>query len=489
MSNFFKLIILIFLFVWGFKRIWNWIMYRIQPKNIRFLWLYSLNKLWLKPQDSYIRRFMIYMLVGLGIFLLVFFFRNTAIFKGIENEGIDTLMQIRQEMIPSNPTIPSFVLLDIDDNTHQAWNEPMFTPRDRVLNLITSAVNAEARLVIVDIDLSRKTPMDGLEKYTKGLKHHPYDQALFDYLSAYKAACLHKPCPPIILARTLKSSSSSIHNTRPSFLDEAVNKSKPYVQWASTLFFRDEDTIRHWSLWQPACSVQQPTVIPSIQLLAAGLIRNGIKHQTAGLKQELQYFQPQDCFGTATKHLPPENIKIGKLTVNTGQHGIQQRIMFSIPWKIHNNKNIKYSLKDKTGKTIISIFPAKEFAKLPLTANLEALKNSIVVIGGSYSGGHDIHLTPLDEMPGALIIINAIHTLLEYGELQPLPNWLKILIYFALLVLSCLVLARFGYGRGLIIPFILIFVVLILSSIFLFHYGIWLDFMLPLSVLMQLLPL
>jgi len=417
MSHFFQLTSLALIWrklglVWRWVR--NWVTSRrLQEKPIdvqsSFAWQHSPKKLWLmiQPQHAqhdYQHRFMINMLVGLGIILLAFLLRDSPFLKGIENEGIDTLMQIRQKIIPANPTISSFVWLDIDDNTHQAWNAPMFTPRDRLHHLINAAVDAEARLVIVDVDLSRKTPMNGLEEYTKGLELHPYDQALSDYLRNYKAACSRKlTCPPIILARTFQPSTASRNDTRPSFLDEATKKSAPYVQWGSTLFFRDpyEHKIRHWWLWQPACTAEQPTVIPSIELLAAGLIRNGLS-QSTGLEKELQPFQLQDCTGTSTTHLPPENVQIGQLTVSTGQHGIKQRIMFSLPWKVNNEKKIKYSQKDKMGKTIISIFRAKDFAELPLTVNLDALKNSVVVIGGSYRGGRDYaNLTPLGEMPGA----------------------------------------------------------------------------------------
>jgi CHASE2 domain-containing sensor protein len=503
MSHFFQLSSLALIWrklgqVWRWVR--NWVTSRKhqdKPIDIQsaFAWQHSPKKLWLmiqpqQVQHNYRHRFMMNMLVGLGIIFLAFLVRDSAFLKGIENEGIDTLMQIRQKIIPANPDIPPFVWLDIDDNTHKAWNAPMFTPRNRLHHLINTAVNAEARLVIVDVDLSRETHQAGSEKCTQSLEYHPYDQALSDYLGNYKTAC-SPVCPPIILARTFQSSSKSLHHTRPSFLDEAAKKSAPYIQWASALFFRDpyEHKIRHWWLWQSACTAQQPTVIPSIELLAAAFIRNRSISQSAGLEKALHPFQPQDCFGSPTTHLPPENIQIGKLTVSTGQQGIKQRVMFSIPWKINNNKKIKYSLKDKTGKTMISIFSAEDFAELPPKVNLEALKNSIVVIGGSYSEGRDIHLTPLGEMPGALIIINAIRTLLEYGEIEPLPNWIKVLTYFGLLVLMSLVLARFGYGSGSLILGMFVLFVLIPCSILLFNYGIWLDFMLPLSVVMQLLPL
>lgn len=459
-----------------------------------FAWNHSPKKLWLMihPQHNYYRRFIINMLVGLSILLLAFIFRESAFLVGIENEGIDTLMQIRQKVIPVNKNIPPFILLDIDDNTYQAWNAPLFTPRDRLHNLISTAVNAQARLVIVDVDLSRKTPMAGLEKYTQALKHHPYDQALSDYLAGYAITCASKPtCPPIILARSFQSMSAFHLNTRSSFLDDAVQKSAPYVQWASTLFFRDsyEHKVRHWWLWQSACTAQQPIVIPSIELLVAALIRNNIS-QPDSLEQSLQAFQPQDCFGTPTTHLPPNNIQIGKLTVSTGQGGIKQRVMFSMPWLVENKPpRLPYYLKNQAGEPIVAILPAQPYAELPPTASLEALKNNIVVISGSYSEGHDTHLTPLGEMPGALIIINAIHTLLEYGEIKPLSTWSKMLTYFSLIMFMSLILARFGYGWGSIILGLFVLIVLIPSSILLFSYGIWLDFMLPLAVVMQLLPL
>ncbi len=111
--------------------------------------------------------------------------------------------------------------------------------------------------------------------------------------------------------------------------------------------------------------------------------------------------------------------------------------------------------------------PAQPYAELPPTASLDALKNRIVVIGGSYGEGRDLHLTPLGEMPGALIIINAIHTLLEYGEIKPLSAGIKILTYLGLIVLMSFVLARFGYGLGSIILGLFVLFVLMPFSILL----------------------
>ena len=166
MSHFFQLSSLALIWrkleqVWQWGR--NWVISRRLTKK-------SIDVQSSQFQPNYRRRFVLNLLVDLGILGLAFLFRDSAFLKGIENEGIDTLMQIRQKIIPANPDIPAFVSLDIDDKTHQAWNTPMFTPHDRLLNLIKTAVNAEASLVIIDVDLSRETSLKGLEKYTQGLR-------------------------------------------------------------------------------------------------------------------------------------------------------------------------------------------------------------------------------------------------------------------------------------------------------------------------------
>ncbi|EDN66545.1 membrane protein [Beggiatoa sp. PS] len=289
----------------------------------------------------------------------------------------------------------------------------------------------------------------------------------------------------MILTRAI--SSEPIPMIRPSFLDEAVENSMPYVQWASTAFHRNyyDRMVRHWWLWQSACTAQrQPTVIPSMQLLAATLIRNGISQQE-NFEKTLQSFQPQNCEDTSTTKALPNQIQIGDFTNSTGFFGIKQRVMFSMPW-ITQEKPPKVELHDQAQQVAMRIVSAQYYDN-PLFA--QQLAGSIVVIGGSYQEGHDIHWTPLEEMPGALIIINAIHTLLEYGELQPLPMAVKILTYLILVVLMSFILARFGYSRGTFILALFVIFILIPSSILLFRFGIWLDFMLPLAVVMHLLPL
>jgi hypothetical protein len=143
------------------------------------------------------------LVIGLAFtWFLLTFLNQYPLLTDPEDEGMDLAMQIRQNIIPPLGKNPHFVFLDIDDKTHQAWDEPLFTPRNRLKNLIDAAVKAEARLIVVDVGLSQITPIDGLG-FTEEL--HPYDQQLSDYLANYVADCEKKldkmACPPIILPR------------------------------------------------------------------------------------------------------------------------------------------------------------------------------------------------------------------------------------------------------------------------------------------------
>ncbi|HDN26266.1 MAG TPA: CHASE2 domain-containing protein, partial [Thioploca sp.] len=106
-------------------------------------------------------------------------------------------------------------------------------------------------------------------------------------------------------------------------------------------------------------------------------------------------------------------------------------------------------VRDEAGVPILTILAAQAYAKSPPATNLEALTDSIVVIGGSYRDGRDIYLTPLGNMPGSLIIINAIHSLLQYNIIDPLPIGAKIMLIAILIFFMSLAFARFTPGKNL----------------------------------------
>lgn len=522
---------------------WRWLILAV----VVFIWHKLVNRFFRKqPQTKirsqtlsispFFRRLLSNLVMGLGIMGALLLLRDYPWLKDVEDAGMDWVMQLRQKEISAmqEKNIPPLVLLDIDDKTHQAWREPLFTPRNRLKNLIDAAVKGKARLIVIDIDLSQETPVEGLCNHSLftsdeispthfcPIERHPYDQKLYDYLANYKTNCKAKKitCPPIILLRNFQAVLPKQPTQRPvsnlytnfmekldrdlhappvsfpkpriGFLETAVAQSMPYVQWASPLFLQSDydQIVRRWWLWQPICTEQQPGVIPSIQLLVAAHVLNSTPQPTEKELEQIQQevtdtlskFQPKNCPGTLPAPEPEQIIPIGKnLTVSGGRHDISQRIMYKMPWLVeYKPPYLPQFLQDKNKKTVFTIFSAQLFAESPPTANLEALKDSIVVIGGSYSDGRDIHQTPLGSMPGGLIIINAIYSLLQYGEIGSLSVLIQLLIIVLSIAIMTVAFTFFSPSWAMIFSGIVILVVWLISSIVLFDKGIWLDFTLPL---------
>jgi CHASE2 domain-containing sensor protein len=490
-------------------RLFGWLFQYLFPGAYAFL-----------HQDGFWHRFLhslvFNLLIGLTIAGLLMFFQHYPLLMDEEDASLDLAMQINQEKIPPLKKQTHFVFLDIDNRTHKLWDEPLFTPRNHLQKLIAFAVASEARLVVVDVDLSQDTPIEGLP-LPDGLQRHPYDQALYDYMANYHNYCKGKTtCPPIILTRGFRPLTEYsekketfrdwfretpwfVHEVRPSFLESAVVQSTPYVQWASPLFWQSSyDTgVRRWWLFQPVCQDNQPDVIPSIQLLAATMMLDGTpKKAQDNINQALAQYKPKNC----TSNEMPSAISSSQpifitdnLNITEGTRGIRQRIIYEMSWLPPQSQSEKspfryvlYDYDDNTPErnVILSVVSAQPYLNLfqqnPHSA--EALKNSIVVIGGSYAEGGDIHITPLGEMPGALIVINAIYSLLQYGEIKPWPNWAILLLIVGLIMVMSLFFTLGTSFLWLTFIGVLMTTIVFLLSVWQLKYGFWLNVVLPLLV-------
>ena len=410
--------------------------------------------------------------------------------------GIDWLMRATQQNIPSAQAkkIPQFVWLDIDDKTHEKWGEPLFTPRNRIERLIDTAVKAQARLIIVDIDLSRPTPIEGLEKYN--IKRHPYDKSLANYFATYPAYCKTQPkCPPIILARTFLNGSNDTTKLPPfkqprlAFpeLKQAVIDSDAHIQWAAPQFQLSRDSVLRRRLnWQATCTGEQPGVVASVEVMVAVLLNSETPKQAQDIINKALAPLKPDCTGAQSKQ-PPKEIEIGSLKLSTDPLSVRQRIVFSMPWLIADPNTGKpepwIMLKDETDNfSIVRRLPIYNLQNMPPEhLKKEHVEGGIVIIGGSHSDGRDYHQTPLGSMPGALVLINSTHSILEYEQIEPLPNWLKWLIIAVLISVMAWIFIYVGSFWLAQILNLLIIGSMMFVSVFLFRSsGLWLDFATPL---------
>jgi len=459
---------------WNIRKLWHsvkqgWRSIKQLPHSVREQW---------DIVPLFYRKLAWSLIVGLSTLGVIVFSYDAAWVMNMEDSSMDWMMKLNEGIIPplAEKNIPPFLLVDINDDTYHAWGEPLFTPRERLKNLIKAAVDAKARMVIVDIDVSQPTPVE-----TSLL--HPDDQALKNYLADYVTECKAKTdkseCPSIIFVRAFWVEPDQVPVPRIGFLEEIVAQSAPYLQWATAHFYRAEDqVVRRWQLWQPACtSDKQKQVIPSIELLAWAMVKDCSTEQ---ITEVLRDFRPQNCFGQyiPSQSPPPETVTMCDLTIDTKIRDVNQRIMYSMPWL--KNNSLPLVMLTQASEEALTVCSAQSVETGSETECLERLTDHIVIIGGSYRDGGDIHLTPLDEMPGSLIILNAIHSLLHYQKIEPLPEWGKWLLTVVFIVIMNFLFARFTSFWGIVLSGSFMIFIMLPVSLFLFSFGVWLDFALPL---------
>lgn len=425
--------------------------------------------------------------LGLLIFSLLLLFRSSPSLMELEDASMDWLMRVNSNIIPPilENDIPPFVVLDIDDETYQEWDRPLMVGRDKIVYLLDAAVKAQARLVMLILDVQQTTPQYNAAN-EQGVSLHPNDELLKNYLANYAQQCKvpseTKACPPIILIRDFQRvSSTPIPILQRSFLDEVVSQAFPYVQWATLQFTLASDSVvRRGKLWAAACTPDnQPTVIPSVDLLAAGLIQ-GIPPEQ--LQTALLPFQPQSC--DVEPVLVSNPVEMLGLKLRDTEQTFGRRIMYKVPWMVDNQlPKSPQVILDSSGIPFLKVFSAFAYAKSPPQASLKGLTDNVVVIGNSKLDMYHTFNSPLGTMSVPLMVINTLYSLLKYKELEPPTLFKGILIMCILIgVMTTLFSLSSRMGLNILAGVAVVFLILPVSMIT-FQYVTWLNFAVPLFIL------
>ncbi len=363
----------------------------------------------------------------------------------LENGAMDTMMELNKgldRMTDSSGQEPLlFTFLDIDDASYRQWGEPYHTPRDKIQQLIEFARTSGAAVIVVDIDLSRR-----------GLNPE-HDVALAEYLEGYPS-----DSSPLILVRSFFAESGDYadwREIRPSFLDDYELPGS--VHWAQPLFQATlwDGVVRHWHLARYGCLDDQPMLVPSIQLTAAALL--------------------SDKYGP-DRSVDIETIRLGNCA--DGAHRsdragpteeIGQKLLYTIPWQE----------------------PAPDLVTIPAIAITEAdgrladdlVRDRVVVVGASFAEARDTHRTPIGTMPGAMVVINAIKSLLAFGQLKEPKLWVSLLVQLGVVLLAAWAFSRFNSFVAVGVAATIIFVVLIPLSFYFLKYGMWVEYSIPILAL------
>lgn len=432
-------------------------------------------RVWWQQRRPLTRRILGNLLIGLGIAAVLWNLHSFNKLRQTEDAGIDWLIRLQWGATLTRPS-PPFALIDIDEATYRHWGEPFHIPRDRLLTLIDYAVRGGAALVVVDIDLSQ----------------HGFDAAADARLQEYLAHYTGPGQPPLILSRAFRESLdpavTPYRSERRSFLEEDPRIAQsPLIHWGSPLFNLDDDRVlRRWRLWEIVCTEGRPTVVPSVQLLAVALLKasqQGSGTIQAQLQPALASLAPPSCALVKSNAAAPRPdstamIEIAGLKLRTNPDAVAQRILYSQPWRLQPGQ--ARTTTQHQGAETSTLFLRSALPIGDQTTDTTWLAGRVVVIGAGFAETKDIQPTPLGQMPGPLVLVNAIQSLHQYGELTPPPLWIKLLIEALLIVVMSLAFTRFSSFWGLLLSGGLIISLLLPISFVLFRYGVWLDFAIPL---------
>ena len=389
-----------------------------------------------------------------------------------EDAAMDMVMrQFRNTRQDENT---AFVLLEVDQATFELWDEPFYFHRDRVKELIDRAATGTPALIIVDIDLSKRGQDDE-------------SKALEDYLEKYAA----ESNPPLVLVRTLKNWPPDLpagypQPERASFLDPIVDAAEN-IFWASPHFQRDEDyRIRRWWLWLSTCTEGQPAALPSVQLLSQLLLdetdKRRPKEKYTWLNEQLAEITPscelQDPQTTkASKHRATNTqvMNIGGKRVDLRGSLTSERLIYTIPYEADDIRRPKVLL----GNRSVPVLERESALRIDLI-DPGFFAGRVVVIGGTYRETRDWYATPIGEMPGAMVVINAIHSLGVNGQLRPPSVWTKLIVETVFIIMMSIIFAQLSSLLGYLLCSVLVLIGLVPISFLMFRSGVWIDFALPL---------
>ncbi len=415
-------------------------------------------------------RFWQNMLVGLGIALSLPLLRHTEWVDSAQNLAMDTMIQLnaalpRMSAPARGRPSHAFTLLDIDEKSYRSWNEPYHIPRDKLQGLVRFALEGGARLVVVDVNLNNP----GVDKTA--------DAALLHYLESLteaergKLVLLRLTAPPDIPGRP-----PAYETLRATIVDALPPQKTKGINWAHPYFKKDQSdgVVRRWALYLKGCFAGRPTVLPSVQLMAAMVLGPAAERQA--LTRKFQRLLPASCADLADR--VEKRSKARRWLVAYGYDlaakGLTERILYTMPYAVAGQDGHQAMSPD------LAIIPAHLITESATPPATDAVRGRVVFIGASYAASHDLHMTPLGLMPGVMILANASKSLLVLGPITP-PG--PLVVWPLLLALIVFMSLAFSYFRKLTATVIInavVILVLMPISYFLFRYGIWFDFAAPL---------
>lgn len=470
------------------------------------------------------RHWLINIAIGVAIVLLLNWASHglrVSFVVNAQNAAFDRMMRASAAVAPEGheglPAPPRLVLIDIDDRTWRdpRWGggEPSRSPRDLLANLIEAGFQRGASQVVLDVAIEGST----------GRAHDLEEDRLFAArLQGMLGAPWFGADRQLVLVRTLRqplpeqrsllggAGAEALPFSEGYFdelraapaIDSVIAASAGRIVVAAPFFAVSPDRVlRDWHLLQVVCErgpnpgAGQLRVVPSVQLAVAAR-HFGLAAGAA--PWELKAPQPActpfpTVAAVASPASPASAASAAPATPSAAATlAAQAQLLIDASWRgtqrafaalgVHMSANAPGA--DDLGNRVVFRWarPPNVIAALEMLQGQvrHELKGRAVLIGQTFPETVDIHFTPLGEMPGAVLLLNAIDSMTRHRVVAPPSLWVTAPLALAMIVIVGYAFARWRSLLGTVVATCALLAVLPWLSFSLFKHGVWLDFALPL---------
>ncbi|MGC1776323.1 MAG: CHASE2 domain-containing protein [Xanthobacteraceae bacterium] len=387
--------------------------------------------------------------IGLVIAVVMETWPDNRFVVASKDWALDTAMRIASAYgeAPGKST-PSLTLIDIDEETwrNPLWGggEPLRAPRDGLWRLIKFALDHKARYLVVDVLI--ENPPD------------PEDRQFIQEIENVASRLDVARDQHILFVRSLRhpldASGLLASELRPSPLDAIIDRHISLLNVAPYFRVSRDGLLREWQLWRVGCQRDDTNgngrwlVLPSVQLAIAVLRSNRSADLQTAIRDKPES-PPAKCvvdIAALTGTIPSAGAVERKM-----QHWLRDRR------DLTGTAELNFSDADQNDLTNRIFFKFSYPVKHPdiqlisagriLAGRIDGvdanLSGGVVVIGQSFEDARDEHATALGAMPGAMVLINSIDSMLDLRFLHPPSEFYRIVLEAASIIAIGYAMARF----------------------------------------------
>lgn len=469
-------------------------------------------------------------IIGVGVEVVLSMAHNSIIVVAAKNWALDAAMRGSAELaMTSNATPPEkdnqlgVVFIDVDEEAWRSnrWGggEPFRAPRDGLICLIKYAFKNGARYVILDVivegHVGSATRIGSPSCCAAIAKKYRCrngcvdqadqdDQTFSDQIVGLAAGL--NPDQYLLLVRTLREPLPGMEQLAPELrtspLDQAL-RDQPKIFMVAPYFQVSRDgVLRDWQLWRAGCrrdttdGLGHWEILPSVQLVISALElarrekrpldRDAFPWSTAAMTPkpkpcvvDLAAFATDDA-GESAKDIDQRVwVWLRTQTELTGTKDLKpprgeeieltSRIFFRYKYPAPSNVHVVPAIR------ILEPASPEEDKRL---AN--SLSKSMVVIGQSFEAARDQHMTPLGSMPGSMVLVNSVKSMLNMKLLQKPPTFAERVFEFVSIVIVGFMFAYFASSGATVVLVVTFVPALLFVNYQLLKIHIWMDFAVPL---------